>query len=77
MSGSTTSAPYTRTYLSPRQEDLTPETIKKVLDDMSAGRKPKPGPQSGRRTVEPKGQAITLVGKVCLPPRPRWLCDAC
>jgi len=44
-------------------EDLTPETIKKVLDDMSAGRKPKPGPQSGRRTVEPKGQAITLVGK--------------
>lgn len=44
-------------------EDLTPETIKKVLDDMSAGRKPKPGPQSGRRTVEPAGKAITLVGK--------------
>lgn len=44
-------------------EDLTPESIKKVLDDMKAGRKPKPGPQTGRRTVEPVGEAITLVGK--------------
>lgn len=44
-------------------EDLTPETIKKVLDDLRAGKKPKPGPQSGRRTVEPHGEAITLVGK--------------
>lgn len=45
------------------QEDLTPESIKKVLDEMAAGREPKPGPQSGRRTVEPAGEAITLVGK--------------
>ncbi|KAL7007074.1 NADH:ubiquinone oxidoreductase 24 [Cystobasidiomycetes sp. EMM_F5] len=44
-------------------EDLTPESIKKVLDEMAAGREPKPGPQSGRRTVEPAGEAITLVGK--------------
>lgn len=46
------------------QEDLTPEIITKVLDELAAGRKPKPGPQSGRRTVEPKGEAITLVGTV-------------
>jgi NADH dehydrogenase (ubiquinone) flavoprotein 2 len=47
-------------------EDLTPESIVKVLDQLKAGRKPKPGPQSGRRTVEPHGEAITLVGKVSL-----------
>ena len=48
----------------PIKEDLTPESIKKVLSDLQAGRRPKPGPQSGRRTVEPAGEAITLVGKV-------------
>ncbi|CAD6566620.1 MAG: NADH:ubiquinone oxidoreductase 24 [Cyphobasidiales sp. Tagirdzhanova-0007] len=44
-------------------EDLTPESIKRILSDLQAGRRPKPGPQSGRRTVEPAGEAITLVGK--------------
>lgn len=34
------------------QEDLTEETTKKVLDELAAGRKPKPGPQNGRRAAE-------------------------
>jgi len=37
--------------------------MKRILDDLKADKKPKPGPQSGRRTVEPFGEAITLVGK--------------
>ena len=35
-------------------EDLTPETTRKVLDAFKAGTKPKPGPQNGRFTCEPK-----------------------
>ncbi|KAG8919572.1 hypothetical protein FRC02_001553 [Tulasnella sp. 418] len=33
-------------------EDLTPETTRKILDAFARGEKPKPGPQSGRRTSE-------------------------
>jgi len=44
-------------------EDLTPESIRKVLDEFSAGRKPKPGPQSGRRQSEPHGQWTSLTEK--------------
>ncbi len=33
-------------------EDLTPETTLKVLSSLARGEKPKPGPQSSRRTSE-------------------------
>jgi len=33
-------------------EDLTPETTIKLLESMAKGEKPKPGPQSSRRTSE-------------------------
>jgi hypothetical protein len=33
-------------------EDLTPDTTIKILNSLAAGEKPKPGPQSGRRTSE-------------------------
>ena len=33
-------------------EDLTPESTVKVLDALTKGQKPKPGPQSGRQTSE-------------------------
>ena len=49
----------------PAQEDLTPETIVKVLDELKAGRKPKPGPQSGtRRQSEPHHKLTTLLEAV-------------
>ncbi len=34
-------------------EDLTPEAVEKVLDALARGEKPKPGPQSGRKSSEP------------------------
>jgi len=47
---------------------LTPETIVKVLDELKAGRKPKPGPQSGtRRQSEPHHKLTTLLEP---PPKP-------
>lgn len=46
------------------QEDLTPESTKKVLDAFSKGVKPKPGPQSGRRTSENSAGLTTLASKV-------------
>jgi NADH dehydrogenase (ubiquinone) flavoprotein 2 len=33
-------------------EDLTPETTVKLLDSLAKGERPKPGPQTGRRTSE-------------------------
>lgn len=41
-------------------EDLTAETTVKVLKALAAGEKPKPGPQSGRKTSEPAGGPTTL-----------------
>lgn len=34
-------------------EDLTPESVCKVIDTLTAGQEPKPGPQSGRKSSEP------------------------
>lgn len=54
-------------------EDLTPESVIKVLDDLAAGRKPKPGPQSSRQSSEPVGGLTSLTqkpygpGEHCLP----------
>jgi NADH-quinone oxidoreductase subunit E len=42
-------------------EDLTPETLTKILRDLKAGRTPKPGPQNGRQASAPEGGAITLL----------------
>jgi NADH-quinone oxidoreductase subunit E len=41
-------------------EDLTPEILDKLLDDLAAGRAVKPGPQQGRRSSEPAGAVNTL-----------------
>jgi len=44
-------------------EDLTPETTKKVLDAFAKGKKPKPGPQSGRHTSENSAGLTALTSK--------------
>ena len=41
-------------------EDLTPETFEKVLDQLAAGRTPKPGPQIDRQLSAPIGGPTTL-----------------
>jgi NADH-quinone oxidoreductase subunit E len=41
-------------------EDLTPESFEKLLDDIAAGRKVKPGPQNGRQFSAPEGELTTL-----------------
>ncbi|MDX2102029.1 MAG: NADH-quinone oxidoreductase subunit NuoE [Alphaproteobacteria bacterium] len=41
-------------------EDLTPETMTQILDDLAAGRQPRVGPQSGRKTSEPLPGLTTL-----------------
>lgn len=37
-------------------EDLTPQNVVRIIDDLAMGRQPKPGPQSGRRSSEPLGK---------------------
>ena len=44
-------------------EDLTAESLEAVLDDLVAGKTPKPGSQSGRHTSEPAGGALSLTAK--------------
>jgi NADH dehydrogenase (ubiquinone) flavoprotein 2 len=46
------------------QEDLTPETTKKILDAFAKGEKPRPGPQSGRHTSENSAGLTALASKV-------------
>ena len=41
-------------------EDLTPETFEKILDELAAGRIPKPGPQINRQFSAPIGGPTTL-----------------
>jgi NADH-quinone oxidoreductase subunit E len=41
-------------------EDLTPETLTRILNDMAAGKKPKPGPQVDREFSAPVGGLLTL-----------------
>ncbi|MBC2859597.1 NADH-quinone oxidoreductase subunit E [Stappia sp. 28M-7] len=43
-------------------EDLTPESLEKLIDDISAGREVTPGPQNGRRFGAPEGGPTTLTG---------------
>lgn len=44
-------------------EDLTAESFERILDELAAGRTPKPGPQSGRTSSEPAGGLTTLTDK--------------
>jgi NADH-quinone oxidoreductase subunit E len=41
-------------------EDLTPDLLIKLMDDLAAGRPVKPGPQNGRVSSEPEGGPTTL-----------------
>jgi NADH-quinone oxidoreductase subunit E len=41
-------------------EDLTGETLTRIINDLSAGRKPKPGPQTDRINSAPIGGPTTL-----------------
>jgi NADH-quinone oxidoreductase subunit E len=41
-------------------EDLTPESLEKILKDLRAGRPVTPGPQNGRQSSAPLGGPITL-----------------
>jgi NADH-quinone oxidoreductase subunit E len=41
-------------------EDLSPESFEKILDEMAAGRTPKPGPQIAREMSAPVGGRTTL-----------------
>lgn len=41
-------------------EDLTPEIMGQILDDLAAGKKPSVGPQNGRTNSMPEGGATTL-----------------
>jgi NADH-quinone oxidoreductase subunit E len=44
-------------------EDLTPETITRILNDLSLGKAPKPGPQVDRLNSAPIGGQTTLLDK--------------
>ena len=41
-------------------EDLTPESLTRILDDLAAGKEVKPGPQVDRQMSAPVGGATTL-----------------
>ena len=41
-------------------EDLTPESLGKIIDDFAAGQAPKAGSYAGRHSSEPAGGALTL-----------------
>jgi NADH-quinone oxidoreductase subunit E len=41
-------------------EDLTPDILTRLLNDLSAGRTPKPGPQIDRQMSGPVGGPTTL-----------------
>jgi NADH-quinone oxidoreductase subunit E len=42
-------------------EDLTPEILVRILDDLAAGKRPKPGPQIDRQLSAPVGGPTTLI----------------
>ena len=41
-------------------EDLTPEILNRIFDDLAAGRTPEPGPQIDRQCSAPVGGPTTL-----------------
>jgi NADH dehydrogenase (ubiquinone) flavoprotein 2 len=42
-------------------EDLTPESMTRIIDTISRGHQPNTGPQNGRHSSEPLGGATTLI----------------
>jgi NADH-quinone oxidoreductase subunit E len=44
-------------------EDLTPDSLTQILNDLSAGKNPKPGPQIDRQLSAPVGGPTTLTTK--------------
>jgi NADH-quinone oxidoreductase subunit E len=50
-------------------EDLTPESFSRVLDELAAGRAPKPGPQVDRQLSAPVGGPTTLTESSLYPKR--------
>ncbi|MFG1393256.1 NADH-quinone oxidoreductase subunit NuoE [Xanthobacter agilis] len=50
-------------------EDLTPESLEKLLDDLAAGRPVKVGPQNGRHGCEPSGGPVALTDPALYAPR--------
>ena len=44
-------------------EDLTPESLGKILDDLAAGKSVTPGPQNGRQLSAPMGALTSLTDK--------------
>ena len=42
-------------------EDLTPETMGRIIDEFRAGRTPRPGSYVGRRSSEPVGGVTSLL----------------
>ncbi|XP_050300990.1 NADH dehydrogenase [ubiquinone] flavoprotein 2, mitochondrial [Anthonomus grandis grandis] len=44
-------------------EDLTVNDTEEILNDLRAGKKPKPGPRSGRFACEPLGEPTSLKGE--------------
>jgi NADH-quinone oxidoreductase subunit E len=50
-------------------EDLTPESFEKILDELAAGRTPKPGPQIDRQLSAPIGGPTTLTDPTIYAPR--------
>ncbi len=51
-------------------EDLDAEGFDKLLDDLRAGRKVKPGPQTDRQASAPLGGALTLTGDAPVTAKP-------
>ncbi|WKY07006.1 hypothetical protein Q1695_006861 [Nippostrongylus brasiliensis] len=41
-------------------EDLTVKDVEEILDDLKAGKRPQPGPRSGRLAAEPLGKPTSL-----------------
>ena len=50
-------------------EDLTPESLGRILDDLAAGRDAKPGPQIDRQFSAPVGGPTTLTDPSLYKPR--------
>jgi NADH-quinone oxidoreductase subunit E len=58
-------------------EDLTPESLTRILNDLAAGRNPKPGPQVDRQNSAPIGGANTLTDpSIYQPPAPHHAAGA-
>ena len=53
-------------------EDLTPASFEKLIDDIAAGRRVKPGPQIDRQFAAPVGGATTLTGEIYRPGKEPW-----